>query len=516
MSIDIPPELNWLIEMTAGQSWPQGDEDKLSEMGDAWNSAGVELRGVVDEVGSASSAVLSGFNGPAADQFGSFMNSLYTSVPQMAEGAEQIGGMSKQTALQLEYSKYMILAQLIWMAEQIAEWTSTFFGAAAVPVIEAAGQIAVQSILRTLLEQIARSVGESVAAMVGMDVAVQTIQFLKGDRTHWDSSSTLGSLEMGALTGGLGALVGGGAHMIAPNLVDNLLGHIVMGGVNGVVGAAVSNVALGGGGDIGLAAGAGAVGGALGHRGPIEDHGDTDNLNISKIKVENPGDFDTPPPAYHLVADDRPPAFSPTPDTGPDGGPAIIGTGGGTGGGTGSGTGPHGTDSGVNSGVNGHSPTTGSGPNLVSNPPAASVPSSDGSRTGTTGGVTTGGGDNLTDTGPQGSAVRVQTQPTDTPPATSDPVGGLPGFETNVPQPQAHIASPSTDVQAGPSGTHASEISRCRRLRPHPSRTRRSPPTSRPSGTPTPVPQRPPPMCTAPPPRSRCRSRRRPRPAGRW
>ena len=135
--------------------------------------------------------------------------------------------------MQLEYSKYMILAQLIWMAEQIAEWTSTFFGAAAVPVIEAAGQIAVQSILRTLLEQIARSVGESVAAMVGMDVAIQTIQFLKGDRTHWDSSSTLGSLEMGALTGISGRRGGGGAHLVAPKLVDNLVGHVVMGGVNG-------------------------------------------------------------------------------------------------------------------------------------------------------------------------------------------------------------------------------------------------------------------------------------------
>ena len=36
MSIQIPPELNWVVEIAAGQSWPQGDEDQLSELGDVW------------------------------------------------------------------------------------------------------------------------------------------------------------------------------------------------------------------------------------------------------------------------------------------------------------------------------------------------------------------------------------------------------------------------------------------------------------------------------------------------
>jgi hypothetical protein len=39
MGIEIPPELGWVVEIAAGQSWPQADEDKLSEQGDVWYDA---------------------------------------------------------------------------------------------------------------------------------------------------------------------------------------------------------------------------------------------------------------------------------------------------------------------------------------------------------------------------------------------------------------------------------------------------------------------------------------------
>jgi hypothetical protein len=391
MSIDIPPELNWLVEMAAGQSWPQGDEDKLSELGDGWNTAAVQLHDVVDGVGEATSAVQGGFNGPAADQFTSFMNSLYTSIPQMAQGAEQIGSMAKDTALQIEYSKYMILLQLLWMAEQIAEWTSTIFGAAAVPAIEAAGRFTVQAIIKTLMKQVARSVGESVAAMVGMDVAVQTIQFLKGDRTHWNTSATIGALEMGALSGAVGGIVGVGAHVIAPDIMKTFVGHVGLGAANGAIIGGVSDLVFGSDGNIGFAAAAGALGGAAGHRrgggggpGPLNLHIDVD---------DDPGG---PPPAYHKVADDQPPPYSARPEPAPVNGSgehssangssngSVNGTANGTGNSTANNTANGAAHGGGNTGDESNIPLTSPAPDYTAaSAPAAAPAAASGHETGT-------------------------------------------------------------------------------------------------------------------------------------
>ena len=286
MSISIPPELNWVVEVAAGQGWPKGNEDHLSLLGDAWNTAGEKLMALANDLGSVSSQVFESISGPAAKQFGAFMDSLHVNIPQLADGAGQLGALGKSVSLQLEYAKYMILLQLIWMAEQIAEWSATIFGSALVPEIEAAGEIAVQSILRTLIKQVARSVAESVAAQVGMDAAVQVIQFLKGDRHSWDTTSTVGAVKMGALAGALGGVLHIGAGYLAPDLMKSFVGHVGMGAINGVVIGEIANVAMGGDQNLGEAALGGAFGGAVGYR----SHGG-EKVDVPEIDVKAMGDI---------------------------------------------------------------------------------------------------------------------------------------------------------------------------------------------------------------------------------
>jgi hypothetical protein len=317
MSINLPSGLDWVIEIAAGQAFPKGDEDKVSRMGDAFYLTRDQLNGFSEQLGASGDKVLEGVSGPTAKQFNDFLGNFRTNVPQLAQGAGQLGDTSKDFALQTEYAKYMIILQLIWMAEQIAEWASTIFGAALVPEIEAAGRFAVQSILKTFAKQVAKSVAESVAANAFMDAAVQGIQFLKGDRKHWDTKSTISGIEMGAVAGALGSVLHIGAAKIAPDLVNSFVGHVGMGAINGVVVGEVTNLAFGSDQNLGLAAASGAFGGVMGHR--PEKPGD--NVHIDPLDLRpmegmdgHPGEI---PPTYQEAAADKPPTYQPYADKAP-------------------------------------------------------------------------------------------------------------------------------------------------------------------------------------------------------
>jgi hypothetical protein len=158
----------------------------------------------------------------------------------------------------------MILAQLLWMAEQIIEWSSTIWGLAVVPEIEAVGRLVIQQIAK----RFAMSVISATAIQTGMDAAVQAFQmFILKDRTHWDTSSTIGAVEMGALAGGVGGVLHEVAHIVAPDLTKDLSGKLILAGATGVTVAGISNAAFGAGQNLGLAFASGAAGSLFAGRG---------------------------------------------------------------------------------------------------------------------------------------------------------------------------------------------------------------------------------------------------------
>ncbi|NMH99704.1 hypothetical protein HF526_20640, partial [Pseudonocardia sp. K10HN5] len=207
MSLQIPPELDWLVKLTAGQDWPKGDEDKLRELSAVWHDTASELSGLLDEVEPLVRSVLGSVQGPAADQFADFATTLRAQLPAFVDSADKIGTLAFDTATQVEYAKYMIIGQMVMLAAEIAwclamaPWT---FGASELligPLI-AAARLTVQMILRRLLMHVLYEV----VTQVGLDVAIQTLQFLKGDRTSWSIGNTVGAAVTGAIGGGLAGL----------------------------------------------------------------------------------------------------------------------------------------------------------------------------------------------------------------------------------------------------------------------------------------------------------------------
>ena len=317
MSIDISPDVSWILALT-GQPWPEGDEDQLRALGDVWDSAGVALAGISDAFGSAASGVLQNLGGSPADSFSQFSQQLQASLPTLVQSAGQLSELSKNTATQVEYAKYMILVVSAWLLFEIAQWAA--FAPEVIPELVTAGRIALMQVLRRLV----MSVVTGAVVNVGMDAAVQTIQILKGDRSGWSVANTLGALEGGAIGGAAGALVVGVGAAIAPKLpgllgeaVAGLPGHVVLGGIGGEAGAALAAGVLGAqyNPGYGLAGGAaGALAGAHGSGG--KDGGGSGAADAVEVKPPDltvPGLLDGAGPGEKvpLVSEPAPPGGLP-------------------------------------------------------------------------------------------------------------------------------------------------------------------------------------------------------------
>ncbi len=254
MSIELPPELGWVAKLAVGQEWPKGDEDKLRSLGAAWDDAARQLTAISREIDPATSGVLNSIGGEVADEFANFTQQLKSNIPDMAEAAGQLGDLGRNTGLQVEYAKYMIIAQLVWLAVEIAELA--FWAPEAIPALVTG----VRAIVKMLLKRLLISIATGVGFMVGMDAVIQGIQFLKGDRTKWDTDATLQALEGGAIGGAIGGLFSGAGSVVAPKFASTLIGKGLIGGASSLVTTEVMSEIFGGENDMGAALTSGIIG----------------------------------------------------------------------------------------------------------------------------------------------------------------------------------------------------------------------------------------------------------------
>ncbi|GAA4794637.1 hypothetical protein [Streptomyces ziwulingensis] len=290
MSVEMPPELAWVARLAVGQAWPKGNEDDLHALGQAWHEAAQELRGISGQLGASGNGVLESVGGQVADEFSSFVTQLEANLPAMTDSANQLGKLGRYTAVQVEYSKFMILGQLVLLAAQIAEWI--FFAPELIPVAITAARVAVRMILRRLILSIAIGVGFN----AGLDVAVQTIQFLRGDRTEWSADNSVSAVVSGAIGGAVGGLFFGVGGVLAPRFANSLLGKGVLGAATGVGTAGIMYGMYHSGQDeFGTSISAGALG-ALGGGGRRRFGGKDGTFKVDPVQVNLPGalKFDLP------------------------------------------------------------------------------------------------------------------------------------------------------------------------------------------------------------------------------
>ncbi|MFF3228115.1 hypothetical protein ACFYV7_35340 [Nocardia suismassiliense] len=139
MSLHWPEELRFLTYVV-GQAWPDGDEDRMFAMAQAWLTAAEDLeQQVLPLLRTAEGRTLGGYeSGAGREQIRSALQQLQAgdhSVERLVEDFRQVGGSTRNAATTLEATKLMTIFATTMLAAQIAGawlWPPT------APAVEAA------------------------------------------------------------------------------------------------------------------------------------------------------------------------------------------------------------------------------------------------------------------------------------------------------------------------------------------------------------------------------------------
>ncbi|MFJ7277025.1 hypothetical protein [Kitasatospora sp. NPDC098663] len=250
MSIMLPPALAKLFGFVTGMKWPEANEDRLRTAGDDY----LEIYKKVPELRSylleLVNYVKDEFEGEAADRFVQEMGQLIGAdggtdyVTASGDSAKELGDYAHKTANQVEYAKWMIIAQLVQLAAQIAWAIANIpltFGASLATIFaaEVATRELVKQVFIWLFKQIALHEFLNITTSMIMDGIIQGIQIGQGHKDHWEKDSFLQAIEFGAINGLLtgplelltfgfgklfGKVFGGGIGKELQNNLKNLAG----------------------------------------------------------------------------------------------------------------------------------------------------------------------------------------------------------------------------------------------------------------------------------------------------
>jgi hypothetical protein len=126
MGMQLPGELVTVLSVL-GFQWPLGDEEKLFEMGQAWNSFAGTMRGETNATSQAKTVweVNTSDTTAAFEQAWQKANSPINNLDDAATVAELVGGGLMVCAGIILALKLAVIAQLVILAIQIAQAIAT-------------------------------------------------------------------------------------------------------------------------------------------------------------------------------------------------------------------------------------------------------------------------------------------------------------------------------------------------------------------------------------------------------
>ncbi|MFC8042848.1 toxin glutamine deamidase domain-containing protein [Nocardia sp. NPDC057353] len=233
MSIEIPPELQWLSYL-AGASWPQGDEDQLFALSQDWTDAATALTAVIPLLRTATDTATQNYSGEGAEQMVAQFQNFFSgdsSIEKIAEGLEGLAKAAFDCGTQVEYAKLQIVITLAVMAIEILWALASAWGAWTVPIIEAAGMGVMSQIAARLASHMASRAAkmadmplwkmtgieilQETALGLGIEGLAQGIQLAKGTREDFDTTQFLVSGAVSGFAAGVAAPIGhlGGKYL---------------------------------------------------------------------------------------------------------------------------------------------------------------------------------------------------------------------------------------------------------------------------------------------------------------
>ncbi|MFF7365521.1 hypothetical protein [Streptomyces sp. NPDC008125] len=211
MSLEFPPDCAWLFAALTGEVPPNGDEDKLFALAEVHKDLHGKLNNdMKQQIAAALGYTSESFDGDAAAMYQAAMKSFIGEeglnyFDAVADQAQLLATFTRKAATQLQYTKYMIIAQLVELLFEaiVAAALAFFFGASIQAYLAkcAIVRFLIRSwlgrALMTLLMHQLINVGMGVA----MDLLVQWTQLNKGTRDEYEGDLTKGAALSGMIQG---------------------------------------------------------------------------------------------------------------------------------------------------------------------------------------------------------------------------------------------------------------------------------------------------------------------------
>ncbi|RCV47920.1 hypothetical protein DEF28_24965, partial [Marinitenerispora sediminis] len=215
--MELPDELANLFYGLTGTKWPKVDEDRLRQLGDVYGTTKYILETDLPElVVILRRKVEVTFDGYSNEFFQESLNQFTAGkndyVGKAAELAAEIEKYAKEAANQVEYAKWMVIAQLIQLALEIAWAISMAFwtggsSLAWIPMFRFIRNQLIRRIINWLVWTLLGNVAIAVLFAYAMDAIIQRIQIAEGNREENDDELTrmalLGGVVEGLLSAGL-------------------------------------------------------------------------------------------------------------------------------------------------------------------------------------------------------------------------------------------------------------------------------------------------------------------------
>ncbi|MFB7468634.1 toxin glutamine deamidase domain-containing protein [Streptomyces sp. NPDC056224] len=254
MAIQVPKDIVPFMEVLTGMKMPDGNEDKMFLLAQVHHELRQRLEALPQILNDCVKYTASSFTGPAAKQYRDAMapfidGSGIDYIKTMSGQAAMIAEFTSEAATQIQYVKYMIIAQCIELLLEMAIALALAFITGGASILEYLAGEAVATFF--MQNMIARVIGmlvmhEVISMGMGaaMDSMVQWIQLLEGTRDKFDTESTIQAVKFGAIQGlislpmahlgglfgkGLGNLFGKNAKKDITNIITNAGGNKALG-----------------------------------------------------------------------------------------------------------------------------------------------------------------------------------------------------------------------------------------------------------------------------------------------
>ncbi|MFC3995815.1 hypothetical protein ACFOVU_07810, partial [Nocardiopsis sediminis] len=232
--MQLPEGLRNLFYGLTGTKWFTADETMLRALADVLDRTGMRLESELPPlITSTKRRVRSAFESKAADYFDSsidrFTSGNTNYVKASADASHQLADFVREAANQVEYTKGMIIGQLIQLAMEIAwaiamsKWT---FGASLtmIPIFKRIASLAIQRLLNFLFNTLVTHLVVSVAFAMIMDQLIQRLQIAQGNRKGNDNdlskAAGVGGVIDGVFSAGLSAFGNKFADWVTNNFDD--------------------------------------------------------------------------------------------------------------------------------------------------------------------------------------------------------------------------------------------------------------------------------------------------------